>query len=415
MIKIGDFKVNITPPVGACVGFGHKAESIRDPLFARGIILDDEISRIAIVSLDYCVLVHSAYEELRSALARAVGTIPDQVVIHCIHQHDAPLVDFEAAKYLHVADDYCWWQEVVANCSRAAGKAANNLHRVAIVGTASYLVNGYASNRRVVMPDGTLVTRYSRCADEKIRNAPVGNIDPFLRTVAFGAEDGEILASMSFYATHPQVANTNDKFSADAPGETMRLLGDNNGMNVFFTGCGGNVTAGKYSSLDTEANLVVFGKKLADAIENNINNLDWQFVDNIGWQSNSFEFPRRKLDRKQLLEKMQENPNDASSAALLGVMDFKTFQYTLYKLKLGDITMFFLPSELFVEYQLYINSLYPDDFVAVAANCRDDFFYCPLASDFKHSEGYETNNFCYTSEEFEEKFKTAAKKLAKKR
>ena len=140
--------------------------------------------------------------------------------------------------------------------------------------------------------------------------------------------------------------------------------------------------------------------------------IQWHDVDKFEWQSVSFEFPRKKINKKELLNKIKLNPQDFSSAALLGAMDFDPeFPYTIYKLKLGGINMFFLPGELFVEYQLYINSFYPNDFVTVAANCRDDFFYCPLAKDFKTTGGYETNNFCCTNEGFEPNFKAAVKKI----
>ena len=411
MLNFSSFKTDVTPPVGVCSGFGAGAATIRDPLFARGIILDDMSIRIVLVSLDYCVLVHSAYEQLRTALAKAAGTPIDRVIIHCIHQHDAPLVDLEAVRYLD-NKDYQWWPEVVDKCIRAVAGAVENFSEAAAIGTAAYQVDGYASNRRITMPDGSIAVRYSRCADENIRNAPVGAIDPALKTVAFRGKNDNILSSLSFYATHPQVANTGDKFSADAPGEAMRLLGDAKGLPVFFTGCGGNVTAGKYSGQDTEANLLYFGKKLADAINANLDHMQWQDAGKLDWQSVSFEFPRKRLNRQELLEKVKANPNDTNSAALLGAMDFGfELPYTIYKLKTGSVNMFFLPGELFVEYQLYINSLYQDSFVTVAANCRDDFFYCPTAADFKTTGGYETNNFCYTNEEFEPRFKAAAGKI----
>ncbi|MDD5598730.1 MAG: hypothetical protein PHV82_12355 [Victivallaceae bacterium] len=413
MLKLACFKVDVTPPVGACAGFNAKTLRIRDPLFARGLILDDASARLVLVSLDYCALVHSAYEQLRAALAAAAGTGNDRVLIHCIHQHDAPLVDFEAVKYLETPEQYGWWPEMLAKCAAAAGEAVRHFREVAEISSASYCLEGYASNRRVAMPDGTIAARWSRCRDERIRNAPLGIIDLMLKTVAFRDADGNILGSLSFYATHPQVANTGDKFSADAPGEALRQLGDESGLHLFFTGCGGNVTAGKYSTQEPETNLLHFGKKLAVAIRTNLERAEWRKAGKLDWQSVAFSFPRREFGRRELQDKLQSNPGDASSAALLGVMDFGPAPYTIYKLRSSGINIFFLPGELFVEYQLFINSLYPEEFVAVAANCRDDFFYCPLAADFKTVGGYETQHFCYTNGEFETRFKAAAREASR--
>ncbi|MFA6716895.1 MAG: hypothetical protein WC082_02045 [Victivallales bacterium] len=413
MLKLACFKVDVTPPVGACAGFKSKTLTVRDPLFARGLILDDASTRLALVSLDYCALVHSAYEQLRATLATAAGTANDRVLIHCIHQHDAPLVDFEAAKHLEMPEQYQWWPEMLAKCAATAGEGVRNFQEAAEISSTSYCLEGYASNRRVVMPDGTIAVRWSRCGDERIRNAPLGSIDPMLKTVAFRGKDGNILGSLSFYATHPQVANTGDKFSADAPGEALRLLGDEAGLHLFFTGCGGNVTAGKYSTPEPETNLLHFGKKLAAAIRTNLERAEWRKAGKLDWRSVAFPFPCRELNRRELLDKLQSNPGNTNLAALLGVIDFGPLPYTMYKLQSSGINIFFLPGELFVEYQLFINSLYPEEFVAVAANCRDDFFYCPLAADFETVGGYETQNFCYTNREFETRFKAAAKEVSR--
>jgi hypothetical protein len=96
--------------------------------------------------------------------------------------------------------------------------------------------------------------------------------------------------------------------------------------------------------------------------------------------------------------------------ALLGTKDFdQNPQYVISKLQIGNAEIVFLPGEPFVEYQLFINSMRPESFIAVAANCRDDFFYLPLAESFSEPNGYETNHFCRTNERFETEFKKAVK------
>jgi len=98
----------------------------------------------------------------------------------------------------------------------------------------------------------------------------------------FVLDDGAtrcLIASLSFYATHPQVANGRKLYSADAPGEAMRLVAEHapGAQHAFFTGPGGNVTAGKYSSRDDlEGNLRRFGKLLADGISLNLAACPWR-------------------------------------------------------------------------------------------------------------------------------------------
>jgi hypothetical protein len=413
MLNIAIFEVDCTPPLGAPVGLNvnSSAREIRDPLFARGLIFDDGTTRAAVVSLDYCALVHSAYEDLRNAISRAVLAIPENVVIHCIHQHDAPLLDFEAARYVPGFDPskFDWWPKVISKCAERAEKALDKFIQINQVGYAASPVIDYASNRRVKMPEGSIKTRWSRSSDDYLLNAPEGIIDRMLKTVAFKAPDDKIIASMSFYATHPQVANTGDKFSADAPGEAVRLISEKYGFNAFFTGAGGNITAGKYASYDDpEGNLEQFGKKLANAITSNFDTMNWQTVDALHWSTTSFQFPERFATRDELNQCLAENPGDINAMALLGTKDFdQNPQYVISKLQIGNAEIVFLPGEPFVEYQLFINSMRPESFIAVAANCRDDFFYLPLAESFSEPNGYETNHFCRTDERFETEFKKA--------
>ncbi|MEI8244658.1 MAG: hypothetical protein WCI51_02445 [Lentisphaerota bacterium] len=416
MFRLATFKVDCTPPTGAAVGLNFKggAEFIRDPLYLRGHIFSGDGGKYVIASMDYCTLLHSAYEQLQAALAEGAGTGVEHTVIHCIHQHDAPLIDFEAAKYIHPQAHlrFAWFGDIVDKCRQAAAAASNNFIEITETGFSECRLHGYASNRRMPDKDGRIQIRLSRGAEQALKDLPVGTIDPMLRTCAFKDIYGGIVATMSFYATHPQVANTGNKFSADAPGEAIRLLEEEipEATHAFFTGAGGNVTAGKYTSADDlEGNILKFGRKLADGIASNINGMKWEPSANIAWRKASFPFPAVTVDRNKLIAMLQKDPaRAASAAAQLGAADFNPSpEYVINMLQGGNIRLVFLPGEPFVEYQLYIQSLIPDEFVAVAANCRDDFLYLPLSASFSETGGYETEYFCRTTPEFEPRFKTA--------
>lgn len=422
MFRLATFKVDCTPPVGAVVGLNFQggAELIRDPLYLRGYIFSDDNGKYLVASLDYCTLLHSAYEQLQAALAEGAGTSVEHTVIHCIHQHDAPLIDFEAAKYIHPQAHlrFSWYSGVIDKCRQAAADALNDFVEITETGFSECRLHGYASNRRMPDKDGRIQVRLSRCAEQALKDLPAGIIDPMLRTCAFKDIHGGIVATMSFYATHPQVANTGNKFSADAPGEAVRLLEKEipEATHAFFTGTGGNVTAGKYTSADDlEGNILKFGKKLADGISANINGMQWEAAANIAWRQVSFPFPAVRVDRNKLLAMLQkDHGHAASAAALLGADDFNPSpEYVINMFQSGSIRLVLLPGEPFVEYQLYIQSLIPDEFVAVAANCRDDFLYLPLANSFNETGGYETEYFCRTTPEFEPRFKAAVSKLLK--
>jgi len=374
---------------------------VRDSLFLRGMVIEDERgkdSRILIAALDYCVLAHSAYEQLCDVLADASGTSRKRVVIHCVHQHEAPALNFEAMRYQpqYNPTDYQWWPQLLAHCEEQVRKT-DQFQEAQYVGFAETKVDKFASNRRVKGNDGVIHTRWSCCANLKVRSAPEGLIDPMLRTIAFKNNQDEIIAGMSFYACHPQAGTSGEKFSAEAPGNALERLSrrSKNGFQMYLTGAAGNITAGKYSLPDNpEKNVSVLGERLYNAIKRNMRNLQWEAAVNLEWSEVSFKFPFRKFDRDKLHEQLNKDPYEVIAAAQLSTLDCGIEQdYRICMLKIGSSSIVFLPGEVFVEYQLFANSQAKaagNNFVAVAANCRWDFMYLPLAKNFSEKGGYET-------------------------
>ena len=422
MLRLATFQVDCTPPEGYPSGFGTSDEptGFRDPLYLRGFILDHGGDRCVIASLDYCGLMNSAHDDLIRALATSVEILPDRSVVACVHQHDAPLLNFEIEAYLG-RETYprSWWEEVVDRCAITAADALDRLAEVGSVGHAETRLLGYASNRRTLGPDGKVRgMRYSRCADEGLRSEPVGVIDPMLRTLAFREPSGELMATMSFYATHPQVANGRGMYSADAQGEAMRLLAGEQGgaQHAYFSGPFGNVTAGKYSSpTDLEGNLLGFGKLLADGIGQNMRGMGWHEPDGFEWKTASFTFPRDELGREAMEKALADSDvpegQKVIHASILSSADNPAnTDYPMRLLQIGPVRVLFLGGEPFVEYQLYVQSLIPDAFIAVAANCSGSFLYIPTADAFDQG-GYEVESFRWCTRAFEGRFQRAVRDL----
>lgn len=422
-IRLSAFQIDCTPPVGFCVGLGTTpAVRIVDPVFLKGLLLKDGSDRYIIVSIDFCLIMGRAADTLREGFARALDIPSEQIVLHCVHQHDSVALGFETEEALGINRGYEeWWERKVAECAQAAVSADEAMTDVSDIGYSQSRIEGYASNRRVVREDGSVAPRYSRCGDEQLRDAPEGIVDPFLRTIVFKAQSGKILASLSFYATHPQVANTGDTFSADAPGEAMRLVKEQCpvGTHLFFSGAGGNVTAGKYTHpTDTEHNRRKFGMILKEAISENLKNLKTITPKGIRFIQRSFDFPvSQRISADDLKESVEDLAKPVSErivpATVYSAISYlgENPQYTITAFDFGGARLVFLPGEPFVEYQLFLNGLWPEGFTAVAANCRNEFLYLPTSQAFKSPGGYEINSFCWCGSEFESRFKKAAAEL----
>src|SRR5688500_17494793 len=92
---IAIFSVDVTPPIGAplCDGLVPPADAVDDPLFARGIVLFGDEQPIVLCAVDWVGIGNTGHDRWREALAKAAGTTPDRVAVHCLHQHDAPGYD----------------------------------------------------------------------------------------------------------------------------------------------------------------------------------------------------------------------------------------------------------------------------------------------------------------------------------
>src|SRR5687768_4745586 len=87
------FRVDVTPPVGdyVCGGLSGPSIGVETPLELRGVLLEADAERCAIVVVDYCYLCGRSHRRLVDAVAKAAGLPPGRVAVHANHVHDAPL------------------------------------------------------------------------------------------------------------------------------------------------------------------------------------------------------------------------------------------------------------------------------------------------------------------------------------
>jgi hypothetical protein len=406
MIRLGTLRCDITPPSGypLCGGNNPPLKEVRDRLYGLGLLLDDGEKRLLLCSLEFTSLSGAPHEELRAALAAGAETTPDLVSVHCMHQHDAPRVSDEKLTGDANSSHREWWPRVVRGLQTAAERARGVLRPVHAVGMGEARVLHCASNRRLVGADGTVwETRWSRGNSAEVQAWPAGKIDPFLRTVTFWGEgDDDLLASMSYYNSHPQTADGRGIASADAPGEALRLLGERYpaSHHVYFSGCVGDVTFGKYTTLDAEANIRVFGARLAEGAFRAIAQSRASRVAAIGfgWTTTQWLVPWR------------ERPAADADAAGPDYGDFAQDRSArLALLELGGARVLHGMGELFVEYQLAAQALRPDEFVAFAGLGDPVHTYVPTAEAFAQG-GYEVG-VTRTTAEAEQRLKAAITRL----
>lgn len=380
-IRLATFTVDITPPIGhpLCGGWIKPVMGNDDPEIAKGIILKQGDATCVVVVLDWCELRNGAHDLFRDRIAEAVGTTRERVAVQCVHQHNAPLTDSDAqllldrldGAFMHADLDFL---EETARAVAGAAKSASVWHAVTEVGTSKARVDRVASSRRLLQPDGTIVVRYSSAKEEKLRGGPEGKIDPYLRTVAFFAGDRP-LAYLHYYATHPMSYYGDGMTTWDFVGIARERVQKETGVfQLYFTGCGGDITAGKYND-GTPPRRQELAGRMADAMKASIQAVERGPVGSVEWRVHPIQFPLRSEPEfaKPYHEERMGKPeasaverfNSAINLAWINRVE-RGQPIDLTCLVVGAAHIIHLPGEPMVEYQLHAQRSGGVKFVAVA-------------------------------------------------
>jgi hypothetical protein len=407
-LQLATFQADVTPPIGSvlCHGSCSPVKEIVDPLSARGVVLLGAGKPIVLCAVDWVAISNEAHDVFCQALAEAVGTSPERVAIHTVHQHDTPGIDFSTEAILAEHDlsgamfDPQVARKAITRTAAAAKKSLVKAVAVTHVGYGKGRIEKVACNRRILNEDGKCVmTRMSSCRNEAARAAPEGIIDPDVRLLSFWADDRPV-ASLTYYATHPQSYYGRGGVSYDFVGMARadREQAVPEALHIHFDGAGGNIAAGKYNDGSPEVRPVLaarVAKGMAAA---------WDSQkkipigpDDVAWAVRKVDLPvRDTLKEETILKKLTDeslNKRKRIFAAreLAWVRRMKSgHQIPLTCLRLGPVSVLHMPGELCIEYQLAAQKMAPDQFVLMAAYGDDGMGY--ICTEIAYSQGgYETS------------------------
>jgi hypothetical protein len=410
--QLATFSADVTVPLGhGMMGGAWLSRSVADPLEAHGLVLLGADLPIVFVAVDWCEIRNDAYDQWRKVLGEAAGTNPERVMVCTVHQHDAPVADLQAERLLRAGQaagtvcDVAFHAEAVQRVARALREALPGARPLTHLGLGEAQVKEVASNRRYLSPDGSVrFDRMSRTTNPAAVAAPEGLIDPWLKTLSFWDGDRP-LAAVSGYATHPMSHYGAGDVSADFPGQARRRRQQDTPevKQIYFTGCGGNVTAGKYNNGAPENRAVLAGR-LYEAlvaawgqtkrfpltqIQYRLEQLWLEPRDEVGFTRADLETKLKTETRpfQQCLAAMGLSWRQRLAAGQpidLPVIDFGCAQWLL------------LPGESYVEYQLAAQRMRPDCFVVVAGYGEGATGYIPTDRHFAEKDG-NLSDWCWVA------------------
>jgi hypothetical protein len=403
-LRLSVFRADVTPPVGSplCGGLVKPVAGVTEPLLALGIVILGAGKPIVLCAVDWCEIHNSDHVLWREQLAAAAGTTPERVSVHSLHQHNAPIADTQANKILAESVnpvpvyDTNWGFSAIKNTAESVKVAMKRTQRVTHYSFGEAEVSQVASNRRVMGEDGKVAfTRTSSTKDPKVRAMPEGTIDPMLKTVSFWSGSKKIV-TLHYYTTHPMSYYGDGMVTSDFAGIAREKRTQEEGIpHIYFTGCSGNITAGKYNDGD-KANRLLLADRIHSAMVKSELSEKRISMRRVEWRSKPMLMRAHPDYTEDQMMRIVMDAKKGTSERIGAAMRISFIRHSvagipvqMTSLHLNDnLCLLHLPAEAFVEYQLFAQQQFSEKFIATAAYADTGAVYIPLVKSFAEG-GYE--------------------------
>ena len=255
--RAGAATSNITPWLGISSNGGMQdrvPQHVHDELHARALVLDDGQTRLALVTVDSCMVPRQILDGAKRLVHQHSGLPIENMLMSATHTHTAgtatPVFQSEAD-----AEYQLFLTRKIADSVRIA---SNNLEP-ARIGWGVGAVPQHVFNRRWKMKPGTIPPNPFGGIDQVKMNPtagsldlvePAGPTDPDLTVILVRALDGRSIALLANYSLHYVGAG---HFSADYFGvfadRIQQLLGADR-QDPPFVGMLSNGTSGNINNID---------------------------------------------------------------------------------------------------------------------------------------------------------------------
>jgi neutral ceramidase len=259
VLRAGAVAVDITPTVlPSPLGNGWKKQlvgRVHDPLWARALVLDDGVTKLAMVVVDSTAITREICDDAKRAAQAATGIPMSNMLMSATHNHSAPAA-MELA--LNQPDEH-YPKLLRAKLAEAVIEAHRRLEP-AKVGVAAIDEPDEVFCRRWKVRAGKVPPDpFGRTTDRVKMNPgalgadllePAGPVDPQLSIVAAQTLDGRPIALFATYSLHyvggvPAGTFSADYFAEFAHQVKQRLKGDDR-----FTAAMANGTSGDINNHD---------------------------------------------------------------------------------------------------------------------------------------------------------------------
>lgn len=392
VFRAGAAMSSITPKIGTSINGGMQDRSalhVHDDTHARGLVLDDGVTKLAIVTLDLCMAYRETIDNAKLRAHEFTSIPVENMLISSTHTHSGGT----ACSVFQSDPDSAYLAFLEERAADAIIRAHNNLEP-AKIGWGAGQEPGQVFNRRWKMKPGADLTN-PFCGEDQVRMnpgignpdllEPAGPTDPELPVVAVQSIDGKPIALMANYSLHYVGGTGNGEISADYFGmfaEKFKQMIGADRQSPSFVAMMSNGTSGDinnvnfggespapmpaYAKMEMVANTVAAE---AFKVYQHIQYKDWvplavvQKEISLGVRKPNAE----ELLRAQKIMANAKGPNMVSREEIYAretvlINDYPDRENILLQtIQLGNLAITAIPCEVFVEIGLEIKEKSPFD------------------------------------------------------
>jgi hypothetical protein len=226
----------VTPPLGIKTAGFYSREGVVEAhdgdLRASVCVLRGRGETVAIAAVDLCMAPQSLVARWRAAIADAIGSRPEHVLVNLSHTHSSGALASTQPEFAFQQELLAAYEEMLGERLLEAASAAVGELRPARI-AAGVGRSRMGVQRRERGPDGYVF----------LGEVPDGAIDPVVSVVRIDDLDGRAVAVLAAYGCHPVVVGPRARVaSADFPGPMRELVERTiGGTCLFLQGGGGDV------------------------------------------------------------------------------------------------------------------------------------------------------------------------------
>lgn len=254
-LRVGAGRVEITPDV-AMLNWNtlRPYGAVRDPVFARAVVLTDGQTKIAFVGWDMLDAREFAVARVRRAIAGETGIPEAHIIVHATHTHSGPKSEMGPEPVLPKEQTksrpaqqhpvYRAWADTLVEKCVALVKQADAAAAPASLWLGRASVGEWLFNRRPIKPDGTVQTMMVPADPYALPGGlRFGPVDPTATVLGVRSTDGKNVATFFHVAAHAvSIYGAYQGVSADWPGVAMEALrAEIGGEALFLQGCAGDI------------------------------------------------------------------------------------------------------------------------------------------------------------------------------